>query len=316
MSEENLALWYHKHRPNSLDGYVWKNQELREKIESWVENTAAMPNLILAGPPGTGKTTLALMLQDLFQLDATDFLFINCTLKRNSSIETIRNDITSHCENGGWGGIKVVVIDESNRLSHAAQESLKGVMDAYGEYTRFIFTTNHVRKMDVAVLSRARLITMDVMDTDEFVDRVLGIAREEGVIGDGAEDEEIAALQEIVDAAYPDLRKAIDTLQDSVRGGKLHFPSKDAVIDESWMTVVLDTIGGNGSVDTLRQELVGVRPEDIEDIYRFLYEHVTEICPENTEDAVTTIAEYLDKHSRSVFPDITLAALLFELQEL
>ena len=314
MSE--TGLWYHKYRPTTLEGYVWKDEHLKSKLEEWMEDPTSMPNLILAGPPGTGKTTLSLMIQDLLELDESDYLFINCTLKRNSSIEVIRNDITDHCENGGWGGIKVVVIDESNRLSHAAQESLKGVMDAYGAYTRFIFTTNHIRKMDIAVLSRARTINMDTMDKGEYTDRVVEVARSEGVFGDDPQDDEVGALIEIVEKTYPDLRKGIDLLQFNVKDGKVTAPGEDEVIDAEWITPVLDTVNGNTTVDGLRQILVGLRPEDIEDVYRFLYEHITEICPEKPEDAVMKVAEYLDRHVRSVFPDLTLAALLFELQEL
>ena len=312
---KNTQLWYQKYRPTDLEGYVFRDNALREKLTEWLNDPGSMPNLILAGPPGTGKTTLALMLQELLGLDSGDFLFLNCTIKRNSSIDVIRGDITNHCENAGWGGFKVVVIDEANRLSFAAQESLKGPMDAYGEYTRFIFTTNHVRKMDAAVLSRARTITMDAMDMDDFIGRVLMVAQTEGIIGDDPQEAEILALQEIVDRAYPDLRKAIDTLQDSVRGGKLVSPSEDAVIDATWTQVVIDTIAGDGTLDNLRRTLAGIRTEDIEDIYRFLYEHVTELV-DHPEDAITTIAEYLDRHARSAFPDITLAALLLELQEL
>ncbi len=306
------GIWYHKYRPQTLDDYVWKNPQLRQDIENWVSNPTALRNLVLAGPYGTGKTSLALMMQDLLGLDSGDFLFINASLNRG--IDMIRQDIVSHCENAGWGGIKVVVLDEAERLTESAQESLKGVMDTYGEYTRFIFTTNRLSRISGGLKSRSRIVIVDQIDELAFSNRIVQIAQSEGVFDEDSSMEEVEAIQGIIDKTYPDMRKAIELLQDSVHDGKVCSPSDEESMSAGWVDFIVDTLTGNGTLDGTRQYLAGIRTEEMEDIYRFLYEHVEEYC-NDPHMAVVTVAEYLDRHSRSTFPDITLAALLIKLQE-
>lgn len=302
------GIWYHKYRPQTLDDYVWKNPQLRRDIENWVSNPTSFRNLVLAGPYGTGKTSLALMMQDLLGLDSSDFLFINASLNRG--IDMIRQDIVNHCENAGWGGIKVVVLDEAERLTESAQESLKGVMDAYGEYTRFIFTTNRISRISGGLISRSRVVVVDQMDEEAFVDRIVQIAQTERVFNEDSSEEEAIAIQEIIDRTYPDMRKTIELLQDSVHEGKVCSPSDEEATSAGWVDFVVDTLAGKGTLDGTRQYLASVRIEEIEDIYRFLADYV------DNHKAIVVIAEYLDRHSRSAFPDITLTALLVELQEL
>lgn len=298
-------LWYHKYRPQNLEDYVWKDDGVRQDFETWVENPALLPNIILAGPWGTGKTTLALILEDLLGLDRSDYLFINASL--NTGIDTVRTDIISHCENTGWGSIKVVVLDEAERFSQSAQDSLKGVMDTYGEYTRFIFTTNRLSRMSEGLVSRSRTIHIDAMDMNAFIQRLLKILEEEEVEID---NDGVEVLQSIVDRTYPDMRKAIGLLQQSVANGKVQPLTEESETSSAWEKIIVDTVAGNVSLMEMRKALADLRREDIEDIYRFLYRETEE------HEAVVLIAEYLDRHTRTPFPDITLSALLIKLKEI
>ena len=84
-------LWTEKYRPNTLDGYVFKDSAQREQIESWVRE-GSIPHLLFSGAPGVGKTTLAKILINLLDIDSYDVLEINAS--RENSVDTIRDKIT------------------------------------------------------------------------------------------------------------------------------------------------------------------------------------------------------------------------------
>lgn len=312
MSDKEL--WYNKYRPQSLDDYVWKDESTKAKITGWIQNPNDLPHLIMAGPYGTGKTTLALLLFHELKLDRADYLFINASL--NTGIDTIRQDIIGFCENAGWTGIKIVVLDEAERLSQSAQKSLKGVMDTYGDHTRFIFTTNNLGSIAGALKSRARTVIMDAMDREEYIFRLVEIAQSEGVMPDV--DAGLPIIETITNQTYPDLRKAIDIMQDSTVEGLLTEPSERSETEADWESFVVDTIVDLKNIVVLREMLAGVPANEIVDIYRFLYEKATAIFEDNEicGAAVELIAEHLDMHTRATFPDITVASLLIKLSRL
>jgi replication-associated recombination protein RarA len=309
-------LWYAKYRPHTLEEFVWRDAKTKKKLTDWIEG-GKIPHLILSGPYGTGKTSFALLMVEVMGLEASDYLFVNASL--NTGVDTIRTDIIGFCENAGWSGQRLVVLDEADRLSASAQDSLKGVMDTYGDSTRFIFTSNHIHRMTGALKSRARTIMFDVMDSDSFITKLGEIGLAEGVLDldDGAQ---VAVLEDIMDKTYPDLRKAIDLLQDCVIDGVVSSLSMTSEAEAPWEDIVANALTSVAGVIPLRDMLASIPVGEMEKIYRYLYENVPAIYADQDADkgnvAVLKIAEYLDLHSRSAFPDITLAALIIELSRL
>lgn len=310
------ALWYTKYRPHTLDEFVWKDNSTKNKLTEWIED-GKIPHLILSGPYGTGKTSFALLMVEVMGLEASDYLFVNASL--NTGVDTIRTDIIGFCENAGWSGQRLVVLDEADRLSASAQDSLKGVMDTYGDTTRFIFTSNHIHRMTGALKSRARTIMFDVMDSESFITKLGEIGLAEDVL-DLDDESQVAVLEDIMDKTYPDLRKAIDLLQDCVVGGVVTSLSKTSEAESPWEDIVANALTSDAGVIPLRDMLASIPVNEIEKIYRYLYENVPAIYADQDASkgnvAVLKIAEYMDMNSRSAFPDITLAALIIELSRL
>ncbi len=304
-------LWYDKYRPKTLDEYVWKDESVRLKIQKWINNPGGQPNLIIAGPYGVGKTTLALLLRNEFGLENSDFLFVDASI--DTKIDDIRENVISFCENTGWSGIKLVVLDEAENLSQKAQESLKGTINRYGAYTRFIFTTNNLSRISGGMKSRARSIVIDALDSEAFMEKLFKIGVAEGIIPEDFSDDDMNVMVAIQDRSYPDLRKAIDLLQDSVsEDGTLVLSRSSTETSRPWGEFIVDTIMGETGVAAIRDFTASMSKVEIEDVYRFLYTDTTELFDDEGE-AVRLIASYLDKNSRSAFPDITLTALLDEL---
>ena len=315
MSEKEL--WYSKYRPETLDDYIWKNEELKEKIAGWIKNPASMPHVIFEGPSGTGKTTLSRIISnELGATDSGDLLFLNASVE--SGVETIRSNIVNWCEGGGWSGLKIVIMDEAERLSKDAQEMLRGIMDKYGGFVRFIFTCNEIRRIRSALTSRARIVTVDSLDRDAFLMRLLHIGSVENVV-DMENDDQLELIQSIATQHFPDLRKAIDMMQDCVGpDGKVRNPTETGKVSASWEQALVDTIL-KGKIGKAREMAASLRKDEIEEVFRFLTEKSKELfsSDEETEGAaIMMIAEGLRWHYIVGLQDINLLSTLLMLQKL
>ena len=145
------TLWVEKYRPNTLEGYVFRDENQKAQVEQWIKSKT-IPHLLFSGAPGVGKTTLAKILLHTLDIIGTDILEINAS--RENSVDVIRDKITNFVQTMPFGEFKVVLLDEADYISPNGQAALRGVMEMYHQSARFILTCNYPNRVIPALHSR------------------------------------------------------------------------------------------------------------------------------------------------------------------
>jgi len=102
-------LWTELYRPKTVDGYVFTDTNTKEQIQEWI-NEGSIPHLLLHGPAGTGKTTLAKILVNQLKIDEYDFLQVNAS--RDNGVDFLKNKIEGFVSTMPFGDLKIVLLDE------------------------------------------------------------------------------------------------------------------------------------------------------------------------------------------------------------
>jgi replication factor C small subunit len=299
-------LWTEKYRPNTLKDYVVRDQRQREQIQGWIES-GAIPHLLFSGAPGVGKTTLAKILFHELKVDPYDILEINAS--RENSVDTVRDKIINFVQLMPFGAFKYVLLDEADYITPNGQAALRGVMETYHTSARFILTCNYPNRVIPALHSRCQGFHIETIDKNEFTARVAQILIEEKV------DPELDILDTYVKATYPDLRKCINMVQMNSKDGKLYAPDKSDKGQQDYRLEMVDLFKKGKILDARKLVCSQARPEEVEDIFRWLYDNLELISKddEQQDKAILAIKQGLVDNSFVADPEINLAAVMIKL---
>ena len=301
-------LWVEKYRPATVDGYVFRDNHQKEQVQSWIKQ-GTIPHLLFSCNAGIGKTTLAKILFNELEIQDLDILEINAS--RTNSVEDVRDKIVNFVQMIPFGDFKVVLLDEADYLSPNAQAALRGVMEEYHTTARFILTCNYPNRIIPALHSRCQGFHIERVDVTEFTARVATILVEENIEFD------LDTLDTFVKATYPDLRKCINTVQMNSLEGKLHTPEKGDT-GEADYKIEMVALFKAGKISEARKLVCSqARPEEMEEIYRWLYDNVAIFGEEALQEkAILIIKQGLVDHTLVSDPEINLAATLIRLSHL
>jgi DNA polymerase III delta prime subunit len=305
-------LWVAKYRPTTIEDIIFQNDTHRTFFHEVASGKRELPNLLLSGVQGTGKTTISLALIKDLNIDPLDVMLVKCS--DETGVDNLRDKVGRFAETMPMGNMKVVRMEEADYLSHNAQAVLRHIVEDNSDSCRFIFTCNYVNKIMPALKSRLQRYEFKAPNQEDVIIKMADMLEQEGVSLES--EESIIALEKIVSVCYPDIRATIETLQQSVSNKKLTWSnanSSDASNDYKFKLIDYIEIGDFDSArDVICQN---AQREEYEELYQFLYQNIAKV-PKFKSDiqsqklAVIGIADYLDKHSRSAFPDITMAALI------
>lgn len=303
-----LKLWVEKYRPGTLKEYVFRDEHQKQQIEGWIKE-GTIPHLLLSGSPGIGKTTLSKVLLNELEIPDLDTLEVNAS--RETGIDFIRDKIEPFISRIPFGPFKVVLLDEADRLSVQAQDSLKGIIEEYSDFARFILTTNRPNKITQPLHSRCQQMHFSKIDQTEFTARAATILVEENIGFD------LETLDLYVKVTYPDLRKCINLLQQHSTTGKLISPSSEDSGIADYKIEMIDLFK-KGKINEARKLLCAKAvPEEIEDIYRWIYDNVNLFGDEEKQNkAILIIKQGLVDHTLVADSEINLSATLIRLANL
>jgi replication factor C small subunit len=302
-------LWTEKYRPTTLTDYVFRDNTQRQQVQGWVDS-GAIPHLLFSGAPGVGKTTLAKILISELGIDDYDVLEINAS--RENSVDTIRDKITNFVQTMPFGAFKIVLLDEADYITPNGQAALRGVMETYHASARFILTCNYPNRVIPALHSRCQGFHIDRVDLTEFTARVATVLVAESVEFD------LDTLDSYVRATYPDLRKCLNTVQMHSVEGRLTAPTADSSSSQDWKLAAVDLFK-SGKINEARKLMcAAVRPEEMEDMYRWLYDNIAlwGKDQETQDQAIIIIRNGLVNTSFVADQEINLSATLCELGRL
>lgn len=302
-------LWTQKYIPKTIDEFVWRDANSRTMIEQWLVD-GVLPHCLFSGHAGTGKTSLAKLLMRVLNIPDIDLLTINAS--RDRHIDIFQGKITGFID--AWplnpSGVKYILLDEADRLPPLSQDFLRTEMVDYSDICRFILTANKPERITEAIHSRVQQLNFPSLDREEFFMRVGTILIDEKIAF------ELDSVTSHIDAAYPDLRKCLNTLQQYSRNGSLQPICRDEVnSSKDYLLTVIDLFKAGKFTEGRKLIINQARLDDYEDIYKFFYTNVETIWRTNVqqEDALLTIRKGLINHGLCADVEINLSATLVEL---
>jgi len=200
-------IWTEKYRPKTFDGVV--GQDGIVKRVKALTNSMNIPHLLFAGPAGTGKSTLALIVvKDLFGENwKENYLELNASDERG--INVVREKVKNFARTKSLGNVpfKVIFLDEADALTPEAQQALRRTMENYAQTCRFIMSCNYSSKIIDPIQSRCAVFRFKLLERKDVKKVLENISKQEKVEID---DE---AIESIYEGSDGDCRRSINFLQ-------------------------------------------------------------------------------------------------------
>ena len=301
--QKNHSLWVEKYRPNKLDDYVG-NEHLKTKVAGYIE-TGDVPHLLLYGKAGTGKTTLAKLI--VKSIDC-DYMIINAS--DENGVDTLREKIKNFASSMGFKPYKIMILDETDYLTGPGQAILRNLMETFSGHCRFILTCNYVEKIIEPVQSRCQTFQIIPPTKKDVAVQVSKILKNEEIEFD------VKDLVPIIDAAYPDIRKILNTCQLNSNKGKLMVDVQN-LLDNDYKAKIVEILSSKDDKRNkymkLRQTIIDSKVTDFTDLYTTLYNKVEEYGGENTSNVILLLGDGVNKSATAIDKEIIAAATLIQI---
>ena len=299
-------LWTEKYRPQSIEDCILPDR-LKKPFQEYV-NQNNIPNLILSGGPGVGKTTVA---KAMCNEVGCDFMVINGS--DESGIDTFRVKIKNYASAMSLaGGRKVIIIDEADYLNpNSTQPALRNAIEEFAGNCSFIFTCNYKNRIIEPLHSRCAVVDFALKNGEKakmasaFFKRIQSVLQSESV------DYDDAVIAELVKKHFPDFRRVLNELQRYSQFGKIDTGILSQIADVSISEIVKNIKEKDfGAI----RKWVASNEIDSNALYRKIYDALYDTMkPQSIPQAVIILADYQYKAAFVADAEINTVACLTEL---
>jgi len=299
-------LWTEKYRPQTVDDCILPDR-LKQPFQEYV-NQKQIPNLLLAGGAGVGKTTIA---KAMCNEIGCDFMVINGS--DESGIDTFRTKIKNYASSMSLtGGRKVIIIDEADYLNpNSTQPALRNAIEEFASNCSFIFTCNYKNRIIEPLHSRCAVIDFGLKNGEKakmasaFFKRIQSILQSEKI------DADEKVLAELIKKHFPDFRRVLNELQRYSQFGKIDtgilVQIADISVDELSKHIVAKDFGAI-------RKWVASHEIDNTTLFRKLYDTLNDtLKPSSVPQAVVILADYQYKAAFVADQEINTVACLTEI---
>lgn len=301
-----------KYRPSKISEYIFQNKKIEKTITSWV-NEENIPNIMMVGSQGLGKTTLARIIKNEIGINDFDFKVMSCS--SDTGIAAIREDLIPWMRKAPISKFKIVHLEEMDRLSKNAFDALKQLTEEFSDYIRFIATANTISRIPAPLMSRFTMLDLNGIDKDLMTERVIDILDKEDIF---IENDDVTILEQHIDLYFPDFRKVLNSIEQS-------SPFDDNGNGFRTLYAPIDQSKASEDIDKWEQlcSAEKVDPIDLLDLthlvddanYDWFYTQLYTNTQLFTDPvmAIIKIAKYLDMATRTANQRIILDACLYDI---
>jgi replication factor C small subunit len=299
-------LWTEKYRPQTVDDCILPDR-LKQPFQEYV-NQKQIPNLLLAGGAGVGKTTIA---KAMCNEIGCDFMVINGS--DESGIDTFRTKIKNYASSMSLtGGRKVIIIDEADYLNpNSTQPALRNAIEEFASNCSFIFTCNYKNRIIEPLHSRCAVIDFGLKNGEKAKMASAFFKRTQSILQSEKIDADEKVLAELVKKHFPDFRRVLNELQRYSQFGKIDtgilVQIADISVDELSKHIVAKDFGAI-------RKWVASHEIDNTSLFRKLYDTLSDtLKPSSVPQAVVILADYQYKAAFVADQEINTVACLTEI---
>lgn len=305
-AKANEVLWVERYRPQKIDETILP-EKTKAMFKKFVTDDS-VPNLLLSGGPGVGKTTIAkAMLEEM----GCDYIVKNGSL--NVNIDTLRYDISTYASAVSLsGGRKYVIFDEADYLNAAnVQPALRNFIEEYSSNCGFIFTCNFKNRIIQPLRSRLSEVDFSIETSDRPKLAMQFMKRVETILGMESVDYDKAVIAKVIQKHFPDFRRVLTELQSYAASGRIDegifVNLKQESLDEVFRLLKAKDF------TNMRKWVANNSDQDMNEMFRRIYDMASDkVEMRSLPGFIVTMADYMYKANFVADLEVNMVAFLTE----